>query len=173
MRIVIPDTMKYFCVSESIAYYLQKYVVFRKRKIFHGKQKFSELVDVIKKHKTETFLLPCSDIHKQDIPKQLDDIKVKYNKAVIYRTVASDMSDIPNLHEAYDMLIFFSPSGIISLYKNFPDYQQGDMHIAAMGPSTAKSALDAGLRLDLQAPMPEAPSMTAALEQYLKKINKK
>lgn len=173
MRITIPDTMKYFCVSESIAYYLQKYVVFRKRKIFHGKQKFSELIDIIKKHKTETFLLPCSDIHKQDIPKQLDEIKVKYNKAIIYKTVASDMSDIPDLHQAYDMLVFFSPSGIKSLFKNFPNYEQGEMHIAAMGPTTAKSVVDAGLRLDLQVPAPQAPSMTTALEQYLKKVNKK
>lgn len=173
MRLVIPDTMKYFCLSEAIALYLQKYIVYRKRKIFFGKQKFSELMDVIKKHKSEKYLLPCSDIHKQEIPKGLEDGKINFEKAIIYRTVASDMSDLGDLKSKYDMVIFFSPSGIASLFKNFEDFKQEDLHIGAFGPTTAKAVIDAGLRLDLQAPMPQAPSMTMALELHLKEVNKK
>ncbi|MBU0489041.1 MAG: uroporphyrinogen-III synthase [Bacteroidetes bacterium] len=171
MRFTVPDTMKYFCISEATAFYLQKYVVYRKRKIFHGKQKFQDMIDVIKKHKQEKFLLPCSDIHKAEIPKLLTDNKIDFAKAVIYRTVACDLSDL-NVTD-FDMLVFFSPSGISSLQKNYPDFVQGDIQIGAFGPTTAKAVVDANLRLDVKAPMPQVPSMSMALDQHLKKANKK
>ena len=166
MRYTVPDTMKYFCISESTAYYLQKYVIYRKRKIFHGKQKFVELIDVIKKHKDENFLLPVSDIHNKEITKVLDEHKIKYTKSIFYKTVASDLSDLADIK--YDMLVFFSPSGIESLIKNFPKFKQKDTLIAAFGATTAQAVKKAGLRLDVQAPMPNAPSMTMAIEQYMK-----
>lgn len=170
MRITVPDTMKYFCISEAIAFYLQKYVQYRKRKIFYGKQKFIDLMDVIKKNKDEKFLLLCSDIHKDEIPEILDDAKINYTKAVIYRTVCSDLSDLSDVK--YDMLVFFSPSGIKSLFQNFPDFEQNNTRIATFGKTTAAAALEAGLILDLPAPLPNAPSMTMAIEQYLKEANK-
>lgn len=170
MRVTVPETMKYFCISESTAYYLQKYVVYRKRKIFHGKQTFSDLIDVIKKHKDEKFLLPSTDIAKEEVPEILDQHKIKYTKAVIYRTVCSDLSDLANVN--YDVLVFFSPSGIKSLFQNFPKFKQNKTRIAAFGPTTAKAVEEAGLRLDIHAPTPAAPSMTMALEQYIKKVNK-
>jgi len=166
IRYQVPDTMKYFCISESTAYYLQKYVVYRKRKIFHGKQKFIELLDVIKKHKDEKFLLPCSDIHKQEITDVLDQHNIKYSKAVLYKTVASDLSDLADIK--YDMLVFFSPQGIESLFMNFPKFKQNKTRIAAFGSTTANAVKTAGLRLDLQAPMPNAPSMTMAIEHFIK-----
>ena len=172
MRIDVPETKKYFSISESTAYYLQKYVQFRKRKIFHSKENFSLLVDLIKKHKSEKFLLPCSDVHKQDVPKMLEDSKVVYKKAIIYRTLARDMSDTDITK--FDMLVFFSPSGIKSLFKNYPDFKQGHTVIAALGPSVAKEAKDAGLRLDIEAPTKEAPSITSAIEQFIaREVRKK
>lgn len=167
MRIAVPDSMKYFCISEATAYYLQKYVTYRKRKIFFGRQKFAELMDVIRKHKNEKFLLPVSDIHKQDMIDMLEEANISYSKGVFYRTVASDLSDLKDVN--YDMLVFFSPSGIRSLFENFPDFKQNGTRIAAFGPTTARAVTDAGLRLDLHAPMPGAPSMTMAIEQYIKK----
>lgn len=169
-RVTVPETMKYFCISEATAFYLQKYIVFRKRKIFHSTGKFADLVDVIKKHKEEKFLVPLSDIHKQEIPDLLNKAKVKYTKAIFYRTVSSDLSDIKEID--YDILVFFSPSGIASLFQNFPDFKQNDIVIASFGPATAKAVTEAGLRLDIQAPMPQAPSMTAALELFIKQQNK-
>jgi len=170
MRVNVPEAMKYFCVSESTAFYLQKYVVYRKRKIFYGKQTINDLMDVIKKHRKEKFLVPCTDIHKQEIFETLDAHAIEYTKAVIYKTVASDLSDLADVN--YDVLVFFSPSGIKSLFKNFPKFKQNATRIAAFGPTTAQAVLDAGLRLDIQAPVPAAPSMTMALEQYIKKNNK-
>jgi uroporphyrinogen-III synthase len=170
MRITVPESMKYFCISESTAFYLQKYVQYRKRKIFYGNQKFIELMDVIKKNKSEKFLLLCSDIHKDEIPEILDEYKINYTKAVIYRTVCSDLSDLSDVK--YDMLVFFSPSGIKSLFQNFPDFKQESTRIATFGPTTAQAAKDAGLILDIGAPMPNAPSMTMAIENYLKLANK-
>jgi uroporphyrinogen-III synthase len=167
IRYTVPDSMKYFCISESTAYYLQKYVVYRKRKIFHGKQRFADLMDIIKKHKNEKFLLPCSDIHKQTIPNMLDENKIDYSKAILYKTVASDLSDLADVN--YDMLVFFSPSGIQSLIKNFPDFKQNTTRIAAFGTTTANAVQKAGLRIDVHAPMPQAPSMTMAIEHYIKK----
>jgi uroporphyrinogen-III synthase len=170
LRITVPETLKYFCISESVAYYVQKYVVFRKRKVFIGKHSFGDLMDVIKKHKDETYLVPCSDIQKQEIPEMLDKAGVKYTNSVFYRTVASDLSDLKNLK--YDMLVFFSPGGIESLRKNFPKFKQNDTLIAAFGPTTATAVSDAGLELNIQAPTPESPSMTMAIEAYLKKAAK-
>lgn len=170
MRFNNLEDLKYFCVSESTAFYLQKYVIFRKRKIFYGKQNIYDLIDVIKKHKKEKFILPCSDIHKQEIPETLAEHDIEFKKAVIYRTVCSDLSELA--HVNYDMLVFFSPSGITSLFKNFPKFKQNATRIAAFGMTTSQAVIDAGLRLDVKAPVPEAPSMTMAIEQYLKKVNK-
>ncbi len=167
MRLTVPETMKYFCVSESVAYYVQKYIVYRKRKVFIGKQTFIDLMDVIKKHKTEKYLVPCSDIQKGEIPSLLEKANVQYTNAVFYRTVASDLSDLKDLK--YDMLVFFSPGGIESLKKNFPDFTQDNTVIAAFGPTTAKAVREYDLRLDVEAPLPEAPSMTGAIELYIKR----
>ncbi|MGE4586798.1 MAG: uroporphyrinogen-III synthase [Mangrovibacterium sp.] len=170
MRITVPDAMKYFCISEATALYLQKYIVYRKRKIFYGSGMFSGLVDLMKKHKEDRYLVPLSHIHKQEIPELLDSGGYKYTKAIIYRTVSSDLSDLNDVN--YDVLVFFSPSGIKSLKQNFPDFQQNDTKIAAFGPTTAAAVKSAGLRLDIEAPTPQAPSMTMALEQYIRQNNK-
>lgn len=166
LRVTVPDTMKYFCVSEATAFYLQKYIVYRKRKIFYGDGKFSDLISVMKKHKDEKFLVPLSDIHKQEIPQLLDAEGYKYTKAILYRTVSSDLSDLSDIK--YDVLVFFSPQGIRSLLQNFPDFKQDETRIACFGPTTAQAIRDAGLRLDIEAPTSQAPSMTMALEQYIK-----
>jgi uroporphyrinogen-III synthase len=171
MRVTVPDTMKYFCISESTAYYLQKYVQYRKRKIFHGKQTFMDLIDMIRKHKDEKFLYPCTDIHKEDIPEILDQHSIQYTKAILYKTVCSDLSDLDNV--TYDVIVFFSPSGITSLFKNFPKFKQNKTRLAAFGPTTAKAMIDAGLKVNIQAPKPGTPSMTMALEEYIKEVNKK
>jgi uroporphyrinogen-III synthase len=170
LRISVPDSMKYFCISESTAFYLQKYIVYRKRKIFYGNGMFSDLMDLINKHKEESFLVPLSDIHKEEIPKTLKDQKIKHTKAIIYRTVCSDLADLPVAD--YDMLVFFSPSGIKSLKQNFPKFQQDTIKIASFGTTTASAVEDAGLRLDVKAPLPEAPSMTMALDMFIKTHNK-
>jgi uroporphyrinogen-III synthase len=170
MRITIPDSMKYFCTSESIAHYLQKYIVYRKRKIFFGKGKFVDLIEVLEKHKGEKFIVPLSEQHKIEIPEMLNKFKLKYTIGILYRTVSSDLSDLSMIN--YDVLVFFSPSGIVSLLKNFPEFKQNDTIIASFGNSTARAVKEAGLRLDLQAPLPEAPSMTMALDQFIKEYNK-
>jgi uroporphyrinogen-III synthase len=171
LRVEIPDDMKYFCISESTAFYLQKYVQYRKRKIFHGKQSFEQLMELIKKHKDEKYLLPCSDIHKASMTRMLDEGSINYQKAVFYKTLASDLSHLDI--KTYDMLIFFSPSGVKSLIKNFPEFKQNSTLIAAFGPTTAKAVDDAGLKLNIAAPTKTAPSMTMAIEQYIQKMNKK
>lgn len=170
-RITVPDSMKYFCISESTAYYLQKYVVYRKRKIFFGNQRFTELIEVMKKHKDEKFLLPCSDILKKEIPEELESNGFDYKEAVLYKTVCSDLSDLENVF--YDMLVFFSPAGIESLFINFPNFKQNDTRIAVFGPTTRNAALDYGLRIDVMAPTQNAPSMTMAIEDYIKESRKK
>ena len=160
--------MKYFCMTEAIAVYLQKYIVYRKRKIFFGTSgKPEDLVTVIGKHAKEKYLAPVSDVHKDDLFAMLDAKKINYTKAVMYRTVSNDFTKEESFD--YDMLIFFSPAGIASLQKNFPDFKQGDIKIGSFGKATAQTVKDAGLRLDVEAPTPEAPSMTSALELYLKK----
>lgn len=168
LRVTIPETMKYFCISESIAVYLQKYIVYRKRKIFFGASgKLDDLVTIITKHPKEKYLVPVSDVHKDDLKLKLEAKKIDFTEAVMYRTVSNDFKADESFD--YDMLVFFSPAGISSLLKNFPNFNLKDIRIGCFGPTTAKAVKDAGLRLDVEAPTPEAPSMTAALEQYLKK----
>jgi uroporphyrinogen-III synthase len=171
MRYTVPETLKYFCITEAIALYTQKYIIYRKRKIFYGNRDFAELVDLIKKHADERYLFPASDVCKDEHHKMLEASKANYSKAVLYKTVHTEMSKIGELD--YDMILFFSPEGIKSLIKNFPDFKQGDIRLGAFGRATALAVNSAGLRLDLQAPLPEAPSMTMALEQYLSKMNNK
>jgi uroporphyrinogen-III synthase len=170
MRFEVPSSMKYFCMSEAIAFYLQKYITYRKRKIYFGKQRFAELMDVIKKHKTENFLLPSSDLLKPIIPKLLDDNEILYKRAVLFRTVCSDLSDLEDVF--YDILVFFSPSGIKSLFQNFPNFEQNHTRIAAFGQTTVKAVLESGLKVDIEAPSIKAPSMSMALEHYIKKSKK-
>ena len=170
LRLTIPDTMKYFCISEATAFYLQKYIVYRKRKIFFANGKFTDLIDILIKHKEENFLIPLSDIHKDEIPVLLEEAKINYTQAIMYRTVSSDLSDLKDVN--YDILVFFSPSGIKSLLHNFPDFKQNEIKIATFGPVTAQAVRDAGLRLDIEAPVPEAPSMTMALEKFIVEFNK-
>ncbi|HCO68939.1 MAG TPA: uroporphyrinogen-III synthase [Dysgonomonas sp.] len=172
LRIVMPETMKYFCISESVALYLQKYIVYRKRKIFFSTTgKMDGLASPLTKHSKEKFLVPVSDVHNEDITSILDEKKVDYTKAIMYRTVSTEFS--PQEIDSYDMLIFFSPLGIVSLYKNYPDYQQGEMAIGCFGASTAKAIKETGLRLDCEAPLPGLPSMAAALDAFLKENHKK
>ncbi len=171
MRFKVPDTLKYFCQSEAVAYYLQKYVVYRKRKIYVGKRTFPELIPLIKKHKNETFLLPSSDKFKPNVPELLDALGVKWTQSTFYKTVVSDLSEYENVF--YDILVFFSPSGIQSLFENFPNFKQNDTRIAVFGNTTVKAAEEAGLKINIQAPTPETPSMTMALEKYIKEVNKK
>jgi uroporphyrinogen-III synthase len=170
MRITVPDTMKYFCTSESVAFYLQKYIVYRKRKIFYGKTSLVDIEDVLTKNKEEKFLIPLSDNHKNDIPMLMDRLKLKHTKAIFYRTVCSDLSDLANID--YDILVFYSPASIKSLFQNFPNFQQKEIKIASFGDTTAKAIKEAGLRLDVHAPVPEAPSMTMALDMFIKDFNK-
>lgn len=170
LRVVVPDTMKYFCQSESIAFYMQKYIIFRKRKIFSGKGTFLELIDLLMKHKEENYLLPLSDTHKAEIPKLLEKNKLNFTKAILYRNVSSDLSELAGVH--YDVMVFYSPACIKSLQHNFPDFKQDDIKIASFGVSTAKAVKDAGLNLDIQAPLPQFPSMTMALECFIKEHNK-
>jgi uroporphyrinogen-III synthase len=165
-KLEMPAEMKYFCISEQTANYLQKYIVLRKRKLFVGERTAADLFDVIKKHKGEKFLYPCSDIRKEDLPVFMRANNIKFTEAVIYRTVASDLSDLSDVK--YDCIAFFSPSGISSLFINFPDFVQDGTRIAAFGPTTAKAVLDAGLILDIEAPHPNAPSMTGAIEAYIR-----
>ena len=170
-RFKVPDAMKYFCMSEAVAYYLQKYVVYRKRKIYVGKRTFAELTPLIKKYKDESFLLPTTDKLKPEVPQILDNLGVSWKKSTFYKTVISDLSDLENVF--YDVLVFFSPSGIESLFHNFPDFKQNNTRIAVFGNTTIKAVKDKGLRVDIAAPTPETPSMTMALNKYINLANKK
>ena len=170
LKIEVPADMKYFCISEQTANYLQKYIVVRKRKIFTGSRTAQDLIEILKKHKNEKYLFPCSNIRKDDIPNFLSQNKYTHSEAIIYETVASDLSDLDDVY--YDIIAFYSPSGINSLFVNFPDFEQNNTRIAVFGPTTAKAAKDANLITDILAPMPNAPSMTGALELYIKKANK-
>ncbi len=171
MRYDVPNDLKYFCQSEAVALYLQKYVVYRKRKIYFGNKTFPDLVKLLKKNKTEKFLLPSSDKLKPTIPELLKKEKINWVRADLYRTVISDLSDLEDV--TYDILVFFSPSGIESLFKNFPDFKQNNTRLAVFGNSTIKAVEDKGLRVDIAAPTPETPSMTMALEKYIKENNKR
>jgi uroporphyrinogen-III synthase len=170
MRFTVPDSTKYFCQSEAVAFYLQKYVVYRKRKIYVGERSIKDLDDTFKKFSDETYLFPTSDLLKPEVPNFLDKIKVNWKRAIFYHTVVSDLSDLRDVY--YDILVFFSPSGIESLFKNFPDFKQKNTRIAVYGNSTAKAAEDAGLNINIKAPMVETPSMTMAIEKYIEKVNK-
>lgn len=171
LRVSVPETMKYFCVSEAIALYIQKYVQYRKRKVFFGPNgKMDGLLPLMVKHKNERYFVPLSSVHNNEIANMLDANNLQHAEAVMYRTVSHIFE--PGELEGYDMMIFFSPSGIVSLKENLPEFNQGDMQIACFGPATATAIKEAGLRLDLEAPTAEAPSMTMALEQYLAKNNK-
>jgi len=170
LRIVVPDIMKYFCITENVAFYLQKYIVYRKRKIFHGKAKFQDLIDIIAKHREDSFFVPLSEPHNAEIPELLNTNSIKYSIGTLYRTISSNFADQNNFD--YDILVFYSPSGIKSLKENFPGFVQGDTKIAAFGPTTACAVASEGLRLDINAPNPKAPSMTMALDDYLKEYNR-
>jgi len=170
MRFKVPDSMKYFCQSEAVAYYLQKYVVYRKRKIYVGKRTFAELSPLIKKYKDEKFLLPNTDKVKPAVPEILNALGIDWKQATFFKTVVSDLSDLANV--SYDVLVFFSPSGIESLFHNFPDFEQNETRIAVFGNTTIKAVEEKGLRVDISAPTPETPSMTMALQKYIEKANK-
>lgn len=172
LRIAMPETMKYFCISEAVALYLQKYIVYRKRKIFFSTTgKMDGLNTALTKHSKDKYLIPVSDVHQEDLTRILDEKKIDYTKSVMYRTVSNSITEEEIM--SYDMLIFFSPSGITSLLKNAPHFKQEDRILACFGASTAKAIKDAGLRLDCEAPLPGIPSMTAALEAFLKENHKK
>ena len=171
LRVTIPEDMKYFCVTETIALYIQKYVQYRKRKVFFGTTgRVDDLIPTMVKHKNEKYLVPMSDVHNDSLALLLDSKKLHHKEVVMYRTVSNDFTPEEIKNFDYDMLIFFSPSGIESLTKNFPDFKQGDIAIATFGPATAKAAKDAGLRLDIEAPSEKYPSMTGALQHYLFEI---
>lgn len=167
MRIHMPDTQKYFCTSETIANYLQKYIVYRKRKVFFGKTaRLIDLIPAMEKHKNEKYLFAVSDVNNGADDALLEQHKVNFDRAAFYRTVSNDFT--PDEPFDYDMLVFFSPQGIDALKKNFPNFDQGQIAIATFGAATTKAAIEAGLRVDIEAPSPEAPSMPAAIERYLK-----
>jgi uroporphyrinogen-III synthase len=171
MRFKVPDDMKYFCLSEAIAFYLQKYVVYRKRRIYVGKRTVAELAPMVKKHKEEKFLFPTTDKVAPEITEVLDKLNIQYRPAIFYKTVISDLSDLSDVY--YDVLVFFSPSGIDSLFQNFPDFEQNNTLIAVFGNSTLKAVQDRGLVAQIIAPSAENPSMTMALEKYIAEVNKK
>ncbi len=171
MRFEVPIEMKYFCLSEAVAFYLQRYIVYRKRKIYVGTRSINDLTKIIKKHKNESFLLPTADKLKPIIPEALDAIKIKWNRAVLYKTVVSDLSDLEDVF--FDILVFFSPSGIESLYRNFPEFKQNSTRIAVYGKTTKVAAEKAGLKCNIVVPSPEVPSMTMALENYIVEANKR
>lgn len=172
LRITMPETMKYFCISEAVALYLQKYIVYRKRKIFFSATgKMDGLGSSLVKHNKEKFILPVSDMHNDEMTSILDEKKIAYTKSVMYRTVSTEFT--PEEIKKYDMLVFFSPLGVLSLFKNYPDFEQGDIAIGCFGAATAKGVRDANLRLDCEAPLPGVPSMTAAFEAFIKENQKK
>lgn len=171
LRVTIPETMKYFCTSETIALYIQKYVQYRKRKVFFGATgKFADLVPLMVKHNTEKYFVPMSDVHNDEVKDLLDKNKIQHTEAVMYRTVSNDFK--PEEMSDYDMLVFFSPAGIQSLMKNFPGFEQKNIAIGCFGPTTAKAIKEAGLRLDLEAPSAAAPSMPAALDLFIGEQNR-
>lgn len=170
LKTEMPAEMKYFCVNEGMAYYLQKYIVLRKRKVFYGKGSQKELLDLIKAHSKENYLFPCSDMRAPQIPDFLKKAKIKFRESVLYRTVASDLSDLT--HVNYDVIVFFSPSDIKSLFENFPNFKQNNTRIAGFGQATQKAITDADLVVNIPAPTPETPSMVMALERYVLEVNK-
>ncbi|MEA2042651.1 MAG: uroporphyrinogen-III synthase [Bacteroidota bacterium] len=166
MRINIPTSMKFFCITETIALYLQKYITYRKRKIFFGERKLEDMMEVLMKNRNERFLLPVADVHKPTVANTLKKKKFSFTKAVMFKTVSSDLSDLRDVN--YDILVFFSPSGINSLLENFPDFVQNSTKIATFGPTTTEAVTQSGLRSDITAPTKEAPSMSRAIELFIK-----
>ena len=172
MRYAVPETLKYFCINESTALYLQRYVQYRKRKVFYGNQKFEDLLEIIKKHKDENYLYCCSDISSDSAMDMLNEAKINVTKAVMFRTVSADLTQTIKIDD-YDMLVFFSPAGIESLKTNFPKFKQKDVAIGGFGEATCKAITDAGFELSFHAPTETAPSMTMAIEEYVAAENKK
>jgi uroporphyrinogen-III synthase len=173
LRITIPEDMKYFCLIETIALYIQKYVQYRKRKVFFGTNgKIDGLMPQMLKHKDEKYLVPLSSVHNDDIKNMLDSKGLKHSECVMYRTISNDFTEEEKKDFDYDMLVFFSPTGVKALKKNFPDFKQGDIKIAAFGPATAKEVEAQGMHIDLVAPSKEHPSMTSALKAYLAENSK-
>lgn len=169
LRVDVPESIKYFCSSQSTAYYLQKYIQYRKRKIFHSSDT-NDLVDIIRKHKVDNYLLPCNEEHNNELSDLLDSQKIKYAKAIMYRTVSENMKFLDI--NTYDMLIFFSPAGIKSLVHNFPDFKQEKRVFGVFGNTTAQAAQDAGFKTHIEAPTPNAPSMVKAIEHFLMDCSK-
>ena len=171
MRVEMSQEAKYFCLTESIANYLQKFIIYRKRKVFSGKKTIEDLKPYLLKHKAkEKFLLPCSNLGAKNVSEFLDKNGFDWKEAMMYETVSSDLSDLSDI--TYDVLVFFSPLGIKSLYDNFPSFSQNDTRLAVFGNSTSKAVEEHGLNINIQAPSPETPSMTMALEVYLRQSNK-
>ena len=166
MRFKVPDQTKYFCQSEAVAYYLQKYVVYRKRKIYVGNNNFKDLEPTFEKFNKERFLAPTSGSLNPDIIKTLDSFKISWERAQLYKTVVSDLSDLRDVY--YDILVFFSPLGIESLFQNFPDFKQNKTLIAVYGNTTKEAAEGKNLRIDIQAPTDISPSMAMAIDKYIK-----
>lgn len=171
LRLMIPETTKYFCVSEAISGYLQNYITFRKRKVITGGNTFKDLLPQLKKHNECKFLLPSSDVLRDNMVESLESIKLDFTKAMMYKVGCSDLSDLKDVY--YDILVFFSPTGITSLFKNFPDFVQNNTRIAAFGSTTAQAVLDKNLILDIEAPSKDTPSMATALDKYITASNKK
>jgi uroporphyrinogen-III synthase len=170
MRVKLSLDLKYFCLTEAIANYLQKFIVYRKRKVFVGNRGIEDLSQAIKRNKTEKFLVPCSNLGAKDVCKYLDENELDWQEAVMFNTVSSDLSDLSDV--TYDILVFFSPQGIESLYDNFPDFKQNNTRIAVFGNSTRRAVEERSLVVNIQAPSDVSPSMTAALDQYLQKSNR-
>jgi uroporphyrinogen-III synthase len=169
MRVQMSEDTKYFCLTEAIANYLQKFIIYRKRKVFFGERSINDLATVLKKHKSEKFLLPCSNLGALDVTSYMEANQYHCQDAIMYRTVSSDLSDLSDV--TYDVLVFFSPQGIQSLFDNFPDFKQNETRIAVFGNSTLKAVEDNNLIANIKAPTQEAPSMPAAIELYLQKSN--
>lgn len=170
MRIRMSDDTKYFCTSEAFANYLQKFIIYRKRKVFFGNRTIQDLSQALKKHKKEKFLLPCSNLGAKKVSSFLEENDFDWQDAMMYKTVSSDLSDLSDV--TYDVLVFFSPLGIKSLYENFPDFEQKETRLAIFGNSTAKEVEEKGLKIDIKVPSPGVTSMTMALDLYLQKSNK-
>lgn len=169
-KIELPIEMKYFCVTEQTANYLQRFIQIRKRKIFVGARSSTDLFDYFKKHPTEKYLFPCSNIRTAEIPKYFADNKMELAESEMYRTVPADLSDIADI-KVFDIVAFYSPSGVESLLKNFPSYTQGTQRIATLGGSTLKAAEAAGLEVTIVPQQNSIASMAQALEEFVKKAN--
>jgi uroporphyrinogen-III synthase len=170
MRIKVSQDMKYFCKTETVANYLQKFILFRKRKVFSGTKSLEDISNYFSKHSKEKFLLPCSNLGSQDVVKFLESKNIQFQEAMMFRSESADLSDLRDIF--YDVLVFFSPVDIQSLYDNFPDFAQNETRIAVFGDLTLAAAEEKGLFVNIKAPSTEAPSMSMALDNYLQISNK-